>query len=358
MDPSSGIERAGELPGLFSWLPSGVAAVVAVVVLALLHRRFSGGGHRLNPRGQATLIVLTALALLAVVLLLPDPAIRGDTLAFLGVVLSAAVAFSSSTLIGNLMAGLMLRAVKSFEIGDFIRVEDCFGRVSERGLFHTEVQTEDRDLMTLPNLWLTTRPVQVVRPSGTVLGATVSIGYDEPHGRVRSLLMEAAEGAGLEEPFAQIVELGDHAVTYRAAGVLRDLTHIVSSRSKLRARMLDALHAAGVEIVSPEFHVVRTHDAAPVAPPLVVEPAAPEGEGHEDTIETVVFDKAEEAASIEGLKQRLGELSEERKAAQAALKTAGNEQERARLKQSLERADRLAARLEARIREGAEHPGE
>ena len=45
--------------------------------------------------------------------------------------------------IGNVMAGLMLRAVRNFRTGDFVRVEKHFGRVTERGLLHTEIQTED-----------------------------------------------------------------------------------------------------------------------------------------------------------------------------------------------------------------------
>jgi len=37
-------------------------------------------------------------------------------------------------------------------------VGDYFGRVTERGLFHVEIQTEDRDLATLPNMFLVSQP--------------------------------------------------------------------------------------------------------------------------------------------------------------------------------------------------------
>ena len=62
-----------------------------------------------------------------------------------------------------------LRAVRNFRMGDFIRVAEHFGRVSERGLFHTEIQTENRDLTTLPNLFLVTHPVTTIRTSGTIV---------------------------------------------------------------------------------------------------------------------------------------------------------------------------------------------
>ena len=52
----------------------------------------------------------------------------------------------------------MLRTVRNFRAGDFIRVNDQFGRVTDRGLFHVEIQTADSDLITLPNLYLAAEP--------------------------------------------------------------------------------------------------------------------------------------------------------------------------------------------------------
>ena len=89
------------------------------------------------------------------------------------------------------MAGFMLRTVKSFGLGDFVRVNERFGRVTERGLFHTEIQSEDRDLTTLPNLYLTAHPLKVVRASGTVISCQLSLGYDIPYYKVEPLLKQA-----------------------------------------------------------------------------------------------------------------------------------------------------------------------
>ena len=52
---------------------------------------------------------------------------------------------------------------------------DHFGRVSERGLFHTEIQTQDRDLTMLPNLYLVTHPVTAIRSSGTIVSSIVTV---------------------------------------------------------------------------------------------------------------------------------------------------------------------------------------
>ena len=61
----------------------------------------------------------------------------------------------------------LAKASELLMTGDFISAGDQFGRVTERGLFHTEIQTETRDLTTVPNLFLVTHPVTTVRSSGT-----------------------------------------------------------------------------------------------------------------------------------------------------------------------------------------------
>ena len=43
-------------------------------------------------------------------------------LSFLGILISAAIALSSTTFLGNALAGLLLQSVKNFRIGDFIQV--------------------------------------------------------------------------------------------------------------------------------------------------------------------------------------------------------------------------------------------
>ncbi|MFW5860891.1 MAG: mechanosensitive ion channel domain-containing protein [Spirochaetota bacterium] len=71
--------------------------------------------------------------------------IRKQILSFIGVLLSAVIALSSTSLIGNAMAGIMLRVSKSYRPGDFIEVGSTRGRVFNQGLFSTEVQIINRD---------------------------------------------------------------------------------------------------------------------------------------------------------------------------------------------------------------------
>lgn len=292
-----------------------VAMLVLVVFLGVVHRlllsRASRSGEASSFQRQLIMIILAALGIVVVIMVLPvNDKLQTHLLALMGILVSGVVALSSTTLVANGMAGFMLRSVRSFRCGDFIRVGNHFGRVTERGLFHTEIQTEDRDLTTLPNLFLISNPVNVVRSSGTIVSATLSLGYDVSHSMVEPLLLEAAEQSGLEEPFVRVMELGNFAVTYRVSGLLTDVKQLLTARSALNARVLDVLHSHRIEIMSPSFMTQRrlAPDArilpADGAPSTADVPAEPPSQP-----ETVIFDKAEEAERVEKLKHEREELN-------------------------------------------------
>lgn len=339
-------------PALVRFLPAlALAAVCLGALLALravmLKRRPADTDNQL-PR-QATLLALTGVAAVLLILSLPvADSTRNQLLAVLGLLLTAVIALSSTTLVSNVMAGLMLRAVQSFKPGDFIHVGDDFGRVTELGLFHTEIQSEDRDLTTLPNSLLASQPVRVVRSSGTIVSASVSLGYDVDHAAVDGLLCQAAVNAGLKDPFVLIQDLGDFSVGYRIAGFLTEPKHLLSARSGLRREMLDQLHGGGIEIVSPNFMNQRQlGDGERVIPA----PSGPRrGTPDQGRVEALVFDKAERAGELQALRDMQSELTALTADLEKRLSSAP-EQDRAALERELaathNRARALARTLES-----------
>jgi small conductance mechanosensitive channel len=305
------------IPAVFrEWLPALITLLIGIAVITFAYRIVMGHGVPTSGSRISQQVLIAALAgILLVMLILQLPigeAVRGQLLSLLGILVTAAIALSSTTLIGNAMAGLMLRSIRNFQPGDFIVVDGHRGRVSVLGLLRTEIQTERRNLTTLPNLYLITNPVTVVRPSGTFISATVSLGYDVPREKIEHCLEQAAEDAGLTEPFVFVLELGDFSITYQAAGFLEEVKYLISAESKLRECMLDALHRSGIEIVSPTFmnqrqlaaerlfipEVDRTSESKPV-------PA------DEPRPEERMFDKAEQAESQAKTEQELGKVVEQ-----------------------------------------------
>jgi small-conductance mechanosensitive channel len=252
------MEYLADVVGLLrEWLPFLITLLIAIVIVGfayvfLLKRREKVTGSVVARQGFVAL--LGGIFVVFLILQLPiDDSRRGQLMNLLGILVTAAVALSSTTLLGNAMAGFMLRSIRNFRPGDFIVVDGHRGRVSELGLLRTEIQTERRNLTTFPNLFLVTNPVTVVRSSGTFIASTVSLGYDVPREDVEDALIKAAEEAGLTDAFVFVLELGDFSIVYQVAGFLEEVKYLISAESNLRESMLDSLHRAGIEIVSPTF---------------------------------------------------------------------------------------------------------
>jgi small-conductance mechanosensitive channel len=336
-----------------------VATIVAITLVARLANKrlvshFEDKPH-LAFRRQLIQLAGVLLIILILILFLPlESALRGQLLSLFGLIVSATIALSSTTLVGNVMAGIMLKTIKSCRPGYYITVGDHFGRITTMDLLHTEIQTEERDLTTLPNMYLVSNPVRVMRTSGTLISVELSLGYDVSRHKIEKLLLQAATDAELESPFVQIRELGDFSVTYRISAMLTEVNRLLDKRRELRARTMDALHAAGVEIVSPNFMNTRAIDPngrfVPDVEPML-EPATAE-----QSTDALVFDKAEEAISVENLREKLQEVKDRMKTCQDLVKDQSDKPvadaaatEIETLQRKIERLTALINRKEAKI---------
>ncbi|MCH9672781.1 MAG: mechanosensitive ion channel family protein [Gammaproteobacteria bacterium] len=317
---------SGLTSDLSQWLPqlllSATSLLLMFVALRLLRRYFDR-----PDRSKSSLYLHQALRLatilvslvLALVVLPIGPELRDQLLTLTGLVLGGLFALASSTAVTNIMGGFVLRGMGNFRPGDFIRTGNHFGRVSEIGLFHVEIQTEDRDLTTIPNSDLASNPFTVIHSSGTIISSNVSLGYDTSHAVVEPLLVTAAEAAGLNEPFVQVRELGDYSVSYRVAGFFPEVRFLLTARSDLNRSILKTLHAAGIEIMSPAFMNQRRVESDEPVIPAVQLPRAPDANASRGRPENVIFDKAEKAATVTRLRERYAEVQAEIAAMEAAL---------------------------------------
>jgi small-conductance mechanosensitive channel len=333
-------------------VPMAVVIFIGIAVLGFLNRRMARKSKELAGQGtfsrQVMLTLLVLFFIVAVIVTAPlKETMQGNLISLFGIAVTAVIALSSTTLASNAMAGLMLRAVRHFKRGDYIRCGEFLGRVTERGLFHTEIQNERSDLITLPNLHLATNPVTVIRPKGTFVSAKLSLGYDIPNATIKELLIEAAESAGLLEAFVRIRELGDFSVTYEVSGRLADTKRFLGSKSSLHRSVLDTLHRAGVEIVSPNFMNQRQiAGEGPFIPEVPAETSAAIRQDKDP--DSVVFDKADQVEKVEDLRIRLTALDEEIADLKSQAKAAeGPEEEK--IKETIFLRERIRERLVERI---------
>jgi len=327
----------------------GTGVVILFIVLALLFVKFifdkiNQEKEKSTIARQVTRVIIVMIGSLAIAIVLPiEQSLKGQIIGLIGIVLSAAFAFSSTTLIGNALAGLMNANIKNFKLGDFIRIENNFGRVTKKGLFRTEIQTEDRNLTSLPNLYIANNPLKIIRESGTIISTTVSLGYDLNRSKIETALLEAAKNAGLTEPFIYITNLGDASVTYKINGLLTDIDKYFTVTSKLNANVMDHLHKGGIEIVSPNFMNQRQVNDIQFIPKITKE-SKPELD--EKLPEDLVFDKAIKADKIDDKIESLEKIDEEIKQLKSALKDANDKDEiNSRIKTLEEQKEKLNSHI-------------
>ncbi len=291
----------------------GLCAVIIVTFAVLfvakkIFRKKNSAPHLF----QITVFLVSLTGIVLAVLFLPvGNYFKTQVLGLLGVLLSAIIALSSASIIGNVIAGVMLRVSKTYKPGDFIEVENTRGRVFNLGLFSTEVQIITRDTVSFPNLYLIQHPIRVTRSEGCFISAAVSLGYNIPRVTIEKLLLEAAVKTGLEEPFVYIERLLDHAVVYRVYGLLKETPGMLLMKSNFMKMVLDVLQEEGIEIVSPSYVNRREFDKDDTIIPPVIRPepadvTADNRAGH------IAFDRAEEAGSIEKQKEKYNSLLKEK----------------------------------------------
>lgn len=256
------------------------------------------------PRHMA-MVGIAFVGLFAAVLALPvSDEVELQILGVFGIVVSGVIALASNSVLANAMAGLNLRLNKPFVTGDHIRVGDHAGRVTERGLFDTEIQTANRELVSLPNAYLVGEPITVISSQGAMVFASIPLDNEVHYSIVEETLLNAAKDVDLIEPFTQVVEISDEAITYRVGGMIEDDSRLMTMRSTLNRAILERLEAAEIELVGPmpvEISRPRPGDRrrGRTAP-------APTSD-----IDKLVYDKAEQAEAREAIKEEIDQLTDD-----------------------------------------------
>ena len=199
-----------------------------------------------------------------------------DTAAFKGVsvLLGLMISLGSSSVVGQGASGLILMYSRSVRRGEYVRIGEQEGTVTEVGLFMTKIRTGLGEEVCLPNAMILGTPTKnysrAVQGEGYIVDTTVSIGYDTPWRQVDAMLIEAARRTDgiLTTPRPQVFQtsLSDFYPVYRL------VCQAVPEMPRVRAEVLDALHGNiqdvfnehGVQIMSPHYMMdPATHKVVP-----------------------------------------------------------------------------------------------
>ncbi|WMW24860.1 mechanosensitive ion channel [Methanolobus sediminis] len=286
---------------------------------------------------QIIYILIIVIGLLLTIFTLPiNVEDKNLVLTFVSIVIGAIITFSSTTFVANAMAGIMLRMINPFRVGDFIKTDGTFGRVTEIYFLHTQVQSIDRDLITIPNLTLVSKPLKTIRSSGTIITTSVSLGYNIPRKEIEKSLLQAAETTGLENPFVHVEKLGDFSISYKVGGLLKDVERIITTRSDFKKNVIDGLHNSDIEIVSPTYMNQRVFSEDYVCmPPKEDTRKAPKEKEPEVRTEDIIFDKAIMAQMLDRIYTIAEKLPDRRKDMEDKIKDISNENKMDELKEQI-----------------------
>lgn len=181
---------------------------------------------------------------------------------FIGLIVS----LGSSTVIGNIIAGMVITYMRPFKLGDRIKLNDTVGNVIEKSAFVTRIKTPKNEMVTIPNSFImsghTTNYSASCRNFGLIIHSEVSIGYDAPWRKVHQLLIDAAlatQGVVSDpEPFVLETSLNDWYPVYQINAYVKDADKVPKIYSDLHQNIQDAFNKAGIEIMSP--HYIATRD--------------------------------------------------------------------------------------------------
>ena len=186
----------------------------------------------------------------------------------------------SSTVIGNIIAGLVITYMRPFKLGDRIKLNETTGNVIEKTPFVTRIRTPKNEVVTIPNSFImsshTINYSASARQYGLIIHTTVTIGYDVPWRQVHQLLVNAARSTkGImsdPKPFVLETELQDYYPCYQLNAYIKDADKLAQIYSDLHQQIQDTFNEAGVEIMSPHYYAKRDGSATTIPTDYLFDP--------------------------------------------------------------------------------------
>ena len=276
--------------GFVGYLPNLFRIVIIVIIMRYVVKFFRyltreiASGKLVIPGfyadwAKATFNILR-IFLYAFMLILIFPLLPGsDSGIFQGVSVFIGVIFTlgSTSVIGNLMAGMVITYMRPFVIGDRIRIGDVTGDVTEKSPFVIRVKTVKNEMVTVPNS--TVLSANVINYSSTsaeqqsgglIINTTVTMGYDTPWRQVNQLLIDAALKTDLilssPQPFVLQTALNDFSASYQLNAYTKNPEKQAAIYSQLHQNIQDAFLGAGIEMIVAHYQSIRDGNKSTIPP--------------------------------------------------------------------------------------------
>lgn len=265
----------GFIPDLFNIIVIVVLFRFSIKAMKIVTDRIGDGSINIigfyPDWAEPTFNIIKGL-LYAFMIVLIFPFLPGaNTDAFKGVSVFLGILFSlgSTSIIANVVSGIVITYMRPFKLGDRIRMGEFTGNVIEKTPLVTRLKTPKNEIITIPNGTImsaqTINYTHSAEEYGLILYATVAMGYDVPWRKVHELLIEA----GLKtpkvlkdpKPFVLQLALDDFYVQYQINIYTKDADSMAPIYSDLYKNVQDVFNREGIELLSPHFRAQRDGSA-------------------------------------------------------------------------------------------------
>lgn len=180
---------------------------------------------------------------------------------FLGILIS----LGSSSAITNIVAGLVITYMRPFRIGDRVKIGEVTGDIIEKTMLVTRIRTIKNEDVTVPNSMVlsssTVNYSSQAKTNGLIIHYEVTLGYDVPWQKAYEMLINAALKTDFiipaPKPFVLQTKLNDFYVSYQINSYTHEAGKQALIYSSLLEHIQDELNAAGIELLSPNYNVIR-----------------------------------------------------------------------------------------------------
>ena len=263
------------IPNLFTIVVIWYAVKYLVRMVLYLAREIEAGRLKFNgfyPDWAMPTFHIVRFLLYAFMIAMIYPYLPGsDSGVFQGisVFVGLIVSLGSSTVIGNIIAGLVITYMRPFKMGDRIKLNDTTGDIIEKTPLVTRIRTPKNEVVTVPNSFImsshTVNYSTSAREYGLIIHSEVSIGYDVPWRQVNQILIDAALNTpGVVDdprPFVLETSLSDWYPVYQINAYIKEAHKMSQIYSDLHQTIQDKFNEAGIEIMSPHYMAVRDGNA-------------------------------------------------------------------------------------------------
>lgn len=232
--------------------------VVGALTRVVETRWLRPGG--LTHGGQETLGMLLryALTLVGSLVVLQAWGIDVRTLAIAGSVLGVGIGFGLQNLANNFVSGVVISLERPIKPGDYVRVGEFQGTVQRIGARSTEILTNERVSIFIPNSKLLEQEVVSWTHGDPTSRITVKVGaaYGCDVGRVRRVLVEAARShpAVLVDPppDVDLASFGDSTLNFELDVWIREPRKQEEIKADLNYRIEAAFRRHGLDMPFPQ----------------------------------------------------------------------------------------------------------